>query len=168
MLKKIFSLLVIFGACVNPLFAEDYISPQLTPQLERDFVGEWNPTLLGMNPSGGWERAMPGLCYRISGNWIRSSGYVNLGEFLSQLPGMRLVQPPGSSGTSEDYLGLKPLIMTDGIPLDLPDGDIPDLNLIPLENVDYVEVYPGPSGRILRQLLNGNQHSNSTPKNRAG
>jgi hypothetical protein len=148
MLRGILSSLVIVAFCATPLFAEEYISPQISPQLERDFAGEWNPLLMGINPSGLSEREMPGLCYRILGDWIRASGYVNLGEFLGRLPGIRMEQQLGAAGTSEDYSGLKPLIMTDGIPIETPNGKLLDVNLIPLENVDYVEVYPGPLAGI--------------------
>jgi len=126
-----------------PAFGYDYISPQLTPKPPRNFYGEWVPLLWGMNPSGSLERQLPCGGFKIDGEWIRRSGYVNLGDFLDDFAGIRAEEIPGQEAILEDYSGRRMVILMDGIPLDpASEGMIP-LNSIPLENIDYLEVYEG-------------------------
>lgn|GEM_PF-4747521 len=143
-MNKAVNIFIIFLALCGSALSQDYISPQLEPKPPREFFGEWYPVIPGLNPAGIIERTLPFPCFRIEGDWIRRSGYVNLGDFLDTLPGIRAEEIPGCDGKLEGYSGKQPVIMIDGFYLQPSSGSLFELNSIPLENIAYVEVYQGP------------------------
>lgn len=95
----------------------------------------------------------------ISRRQIVRSGAKSVGDVLRTLPGLQL-QDLNGTGTQEvvslrgfgDNAAQNSLILIDGVPLANPDMGTPELNAIPLEAIERIEVIQGSQG-----VLYGNQ-----------
>lgn len=132
---------LLFALVLSPAGAQERVEVPFVSLGEITVTGTRTPRSLLESPF---------LISVITAEQIRESGWATLEEALEELPGV-ILQTSQSyvvSPTIQGFRDNKVLILVDGMPINAKVRNRVDLSLIPIQNVEKIEVVKGPQSSI--------------------